>query len=326
MAQYGPASSFLLVGGRNISGDTFTLDETVENVLEETHGLGDLWEESLPVGLARVLLEAGGGIYDDRVGGIMEALQAKGATLQIVDYGFSGYAIGGQAVALNGTYATTWKRISSREGLTHAHALHKITGRYCRSRVLHGITAETTDPGPGYGASVDRTTDIGLPACAITSSSVANPTHIITPVNHYLTSGDIIVITGHTGSNPNINGGNGYAVTVVNPKEFTIPVNVTTGGTGGTFQIASSRGAVANLHVLALVLGGFTNIIFKVQHSADNSSFSDLMTFSTVTTEAFSEQQSTAVLVNRWTRMSWDWTGAGSSYSVTPYISVGRLT
>ena len=70
---------------------------------------------------------------------------------------------------------------------------------------------------------------------SITSSSVANPTLITTVttvVGTFYTTGDTVTITGHTGSTPALAGD--YTLTVVSPTSFTIPVNVTVGGTGGT--------------------------------------------------------------------------------------------
>lgn len=68
---------------------------------------------------------------------------------------------------------------------------------------------------------------------AITSSSVADPT-VIVSASHGLTTGDVITIATHSGSTPAINGT--HAVTVLTSTTFTIPVNVTVGGTGGTLQ------------------------------------------------------------------------------------------
>ncbi len=69
---------------------------------------------------------------------------------------------------------------------------------------------------------------------AITSSSVADPTLITTTAAHGLATGQIVTIASHAGSTPNINGT--HVVTVVSATTFTIPVNVTVGGTGGTIQ------------------------------------------------------------------------------------------
>lgn len=69
----------------------------------------------------------------------------------------------------------------------------------------------------------------------ITSSSVANPTNILCAAAHGAETGDEVLISGHTGSTPSINGL--YKITKVDSTNFTIPVNVTTGGTGGTVEI-----------------------------------------------------------------------------------------
>ena len=70
---------------------------------------------------------------------------------------------------------------------------------------------------------------------AITSSSVANPT-TITATAHGLTTGNKVVIRNHAGSTPSLNGTT-YTVTVTGANTFTIPVNVTVGGTGGTIGV-----------------------------------------------------------------------------------------
>lgn len=70
---------------------------------------------------------------------------------------------------------------------------------------------------------------------AITSNSVANPTVVTTPLAHGLTSGDTVIITGVTGSTPSIN--SSYTATVTGTNTFTVPVNVTVGGTGGAYAV-----------------------------------------------------------------------------------------
>lgn len=78
-------------------------------------------------------------------------------------------------------------------------------------------------------------TNDGLNATAtthnITSSSVASPTNILC-TGHGLQTNDNTTITGHSGSTPDINGD--HVITRIDDDNFTIPVNVTTGGTGGT--------------------------------------------------------------------------------------------
>ena len=68
----------------------------------------------------------------------------------------------------------------------------------------------------------------------ITSSQVANPGVIVSTRPHGLETGDNIWIAGHSDSTPDINGK--HTVTVIDTLNFTIPENVTVGGTGGTFK------------------------------------------------------------------------------------------
>jgi hypothetical protein len=69
----------------------------------------------------------------------------------------------------------------------------------------------------------------------IASSSVANPTVITTTTAHSFQSGDIVIITGHNSSvAPDINGE--HVVTWISATTFSIPVNVTVGGSSGTVE------------------------------------------------------------------------------------------
>lgn len=72
----------------------------------------------------------------------------------------------------------------------------------------------------------------------ITSSSVANPS-VIAATAHGLLTGNRIIIRDHVGSTPDING-TVYTITKINDNSFSIPVNVTVGGTGGTIGVFPS--------------------------------------------------------------------------------------
>lgn len=73
-------------------------------------------------------------------------------------------------------------------------------------------------------------------ALTITSSSVGNPTTITTSAAHGLAVGSTprMRIAGHAGSVPALDGE--HTATVTGATTFTLPVNVTTAGTGGTAQ------------------------------------------------------------------------------------------
>jgi hypothetical protein len=84
---------------------------------------------------------------------------------------------------------------------------------------------------------------------------------------------------------------------------------------------STSNGAVANLHVTANTLNAA--ITFKVQHSADNSTFADLITFSATST-GVEEGQRVAVTgtVNRYLRTAY--TTSAASGSATFVIALAR--
>jgi hypothetical protein len=93
---------------------------------------------------------------------------------------------------------------------------------------------------------------------------------------------------------------------------------VDTNSTSVDNAAGTTNGGVAHLHVTAY--SGLTNAVIKVQHSTDNSAWSDLITLSTVT--AITSQRSTVTgTVNRYVRSFLDVTGAGS---VTFALSFAR--
>lgn len=99
-------------------------------------------------------------------------------------------------------------------------------------------------------------------------------------------------------------------------------VAATTTGNGASVDNATSSalGAVANLHVTANTMDDAT--VIKVQHSADDSTFADLITFTSVATTVLTSETATATAtVNRYLR--YQVTPAGSG-SITFSISLSR--
>lgn len=72
---------------------------------------------------------------------------------------------------------------------------------------------------------------------------------------------------------------------------------------------SSAGGAVAVVHVTAFT--GFTQAVLKVQESPDNSAWSDLITFTTVTGTTWQRSAVTGT-VDQHLRAFWDVTGTGS--------------
>lgn len=319
MSKYGPASSFLLVGGRDISGEVFNLTESIEQDMEQTNGLGTTWEEHKPFGLAKLMLEAGGGFYEDAVGKLNESLQGLGTTQQLVAYGMSGSVVNSECTIVDGAFAATFKRAMTRGGLTQAEGSYVMSGRPYRAVVLHGRNAETSDPGNTRSTPQNQLNAPRLESRIITANSLANPT-VVTSAAHGLITGDVVSITG-SNSTPTIDGVRTVTVTGVNT--FTVAVNVTVAGTTGAFQKLTSTDAVADLHLLALTLGGYTNLAVSVEHSADNATYIPLTTFA-VRTATGAERKIVTGQVQQYTAMAWDWTGAGSGQSAIPFVALSR--
>ncbi len=177
--------------------------------------------------------------------------------------------------------------------------------------LLHAHTMETTTPGTGTAA-----THI-LGTKTITSSSVANPSVITTSTPHGWRSGDAVTISGHTGATPALNN-NTYVITVLTPTTFTIPVNVTVGGTGGTATRVSSRGG--RLYIMATAVQGTTpSITLVLTDSADGA------TYATIATSAAIGAVGTQMLtiagnIREHVRLTWTITG-----SSTPGVKFAAL-
>lgn len=142
-------------------------------------------------------------------------------------------------------------------------------------------SGDTFIPAPTSGV------DMGSLA-AVTSSSVANPTVITTATPHFLKSGDNIRIAGHSGSTPDINGT--HVATVLTATTFTIPVNVTVGGTGGI--VLRSVGVAAAYHVYKKTAGATFTI--EIQDSdSSGGTYAAALTFPTFTAVGNEYQEDT---------------------------------
>jgi len=74
---------------------------------------------------------------------------------------------------------------------------------------------------------------------------------VITATSHGLTSGDVVTISGHVGSTPAVDGS--YTATVTGANTFTVPVNVTVAGTGGTVTAPTSIPTINGTRVVTYV-------------------------------------------------------------------------
>jgi len=84
--------------------------------------------------------------------------------------------------------------------------------------------------------AVPITTSVHAPPVWRAKPLPPNSALVETSVPHYLVTGDTVTIEGNTGSVPSLEGD--HVVLVVSPTAFDVPVDLTTGGTGGTVRRA----------------------------------------------------------------------------------------
>lgn len=325
--KYGSASIWFLVDGYNmIAAKIQSLRYKVTALNEESHGAGDGFVESTPVGVSNVELAQEGAYFDTSSGNSHAALSGSvpnspQTTPRVSCFGFATSAIGQPFAGVQGAHEGSYDVVAERGKLQRANAAFTVTGKLENGVVLHALTTETADANT-EATSVDNTADTTQIAVAITSSSVANPSVITTAVPHNLTTGDTVLIAGHSGSTPTINGER--TVTVISATTFSIPVNVTVGGTGGSFTRGkTNNGGSAYLQVTALTLGTFTGFLVTVRHSDDNVTFVDLVAFTTRTLFG-AERVTVAGAVRRYLAQNCDFQGAGSGGSATYLAGFAR--
>jgi hypothetical protein len=85
---------------------------------------------------------------------------------------------------------------------------------------------------------------------------------------------------------------------------------------------SSALGLAAYLQVSALTLGGYTNVVIVLQHSADASAWVDLVTFTAVALAPAAQRKVIVAggTINRHLRASASYTGAGTGQSVTALL------
>lgn len=201
-----------------------------------------------------------------------DAILAPGSPTNIASWTTTGYAAtvttatnhyvsAGDTVVIAGSTAIdgTWTVSSSGLTATTFTFATTIGGSGAAGTVTRPITAKVE---PGNGGYVDVTSaqtastfatghriyrTPATPVSTIGSSSIAvgGYTTITTTTAHRLIAGDTVVISGHSGSTPTLNGR--YTVaTVSSATAFTLAVNVTVGGTGGLVYRADAASTITS--------------------------------------------------------------------------------
>lgn len=87
---------------------------------------------------------------------------------------------------------------------------------------------------------------------------------------------------------------------------------------------SSASGGAAYLQVEALSLDTATGLVVKVRHSADDVTYADKATFTTVTTARTAERIAIAGTINRYTAVSGDFTDTPGSPSAVVSVGLAR--
>ena len=316
MAQYSSKDvGFILVDGYSLLGTVTTVQDNVEAILQETTVLGDSWVKFASAGIRKGALTQNG-FYNDAAGSANAALVGSTGAARVFTYCLEGNVIGRTFVGFSGPIQAKYERTAQLEKLHTANAVYTPSGPIEEGQVLHAHTAETAASGDTRLSSVDNTT-VRQPVMVIVSNTAVAATVVTTSGPHGLANTDKVFISG-SNCTPTIDGER--IVTVTGPTTFTVPVTVTIAGTAGSYvRCNTTNGGSAYVECSALVLGGYTNVALKVQHSLDNSAWVDLATFTVITAAPAAQRVVVAsgTLVNRYLDATWAFTGAGSGMSVT---------
>jgi len=293
----------------------FTFKQSAQ--MEPATGLGDSVTSVLPTGLSTLEITQSGAFFDDSTTGAHALLSASASaqTQRVVVAVFAGNVIGRMFVGASGTYADTYEPAPAVGGLTKANITYKVTGAIDRGVILSAVATKTASWNTKTdGASVDYTLDPSQIVIPITSATKANPCVVTTPVPHNLTTGQKILTSSNTLSGPSIN--SEQAVTVISATTFSVAVNTTasTGaGTGGSFVRSSTVNGGSSIQAVS-AFSGFSGFVGTVRHSADDTTYADLVAHSNVTSGPTAERVTVAAgtTVNRYLCFSGALTGSGS--------------
>lgn len=329
MAKYGsPNFGAFLVDGYNILAAAvqgLNWKDTANT--QKCHGLGDAWEKSSPTGLQKAELIQSGAYLDDTAGGIHAGMSAVPTTTRIVCIVPLSNTIGKLFIGFQGAITAAYEVLGKVNALVNANISYVISGALERGQILQPWTQIS---GTTTTTAADLTTDISQRTIPITSATKANPCVVTTSVPHGLTTGQKVLISGNSLSTPDIN--QDLAVTVISSTTFSVAVNTSasTGtGTGGTLVLSSTvNGGAAYINLSQFA--GLTSLAGKVQHSTDNSSWSDLAgaSFAAITggpgTDPNCAQRvavAAGTTINRYTRAVLTFTGGGT---VTALVGISR--
>jgi len=132
---------FILVDGYNLLGVTTEIsDISVESILEESHTLGDSWQESTAVGVRKAMLSQDG-FYDDAAGSVNAVFADQQATQRSVCIGITSSAF----IGIQGAFGSKYVRKLDRDKLHKAKINYTISGQVDEGLILQALATKTAD-------------------------------------------------------------------------------------------------------------------------------------------------------------------------------------
>lgn len=313
MAKYGSGSfGFFLAAGYSLLASSLQgVSYKREAITEMAHGLGATAELPTPVGVSKYTLTQSGAFFDDTTNGAHDLLKLANGASRVVCFTVADNTLGAPFVGCLGALTVGYEVLAQNAALTKANATYAISGETYVGQIVQPWATKTEDWNTDtLNTPVDYATDPSQTVIPITSNSQANPSVVTTTVAHGLTTGQVILISGVSDSDADINGE--QTVTVLSDTTFSVPVDATTSaGTGGSFVRCSTvNGGVGFQQVSAV--SGFTNYVGTLYDSPDDSTYSSLLAFADTTTGIAGESVAVSGTVDRYLVHDGNVTGTGS--------------
>jgi hypothetical protein len=311
MSKYASSSVSILVDGYDLSPALHeSISRSTETITQQTNPFGTAGEGHSPTGMVKSTLNVGGGIYDQAVDPLHPGKIAAGGVgeSRIVCITNEGQAKGKHFTGYEGAYSQKSEAVDTNGALAKSNVTYIVSGSVDEGVILQELASKTGDWTTETSDGIDAADEQSNRRIPIATSSVAAASVITTDDDHGLVTGDVVAIFDHTSVTPDINDNPaaaeawkliGHSITRTGATTFTIPVNVSDGGVDG-YCVCVSRAKGGVGYSMVTQGSGFTNYVAKIRHSADNSSWADLITFADTTTNYHGhERKATATTTTR---------------------------
>lgn len=144
-----PDVGFLLIGGYSVLGDTTSLEDNREAMLEDATVLGSGWEEHANVGVKRYELTQQGFYNSDT--DRSNALLVNTGTSRVLSFAPEGNVLGRKFVG-SPMIQADYQRQISRGVLHKANASYRSEGQHDEGKIIHTHKAESAASGDTEGA------------------------------------------------------------------------------------------------------------------------------------------------------------------------------